>query len=1453
MKARRFLKNAAAFSVTACMVLGCIGAFPSAQMTARAAENDDTILLPIQLIDYRADNLLFEYDWATEPFALTNGDIPGVTVVAAGDNSSIAQGLLEPALTEGQPRYRKEVIDYVASAVYNELLRREDSEAWEATDSKKSTTDFYKRLREQMKMTEGEADGESSTASGHFITESEPVLENGSWSEGSLGDGNPWEVSIDEQPDEEKLKENAVAWEFDGNNIKSPGHVGTLSTIQPIALEPGTYNLEYYLMETTSYKLQIMAGEENLLEATYTDDDGGAKEKAFRVEEKTDEIRIIFTPVAGEAVGLGDYVRIQAAAENTAPDLNPGSVGWENALNQNLWSVGPEDSYALDGGDINFSGRLASGAVTLYPGEYTLTVWAKPAENPFIFKVIRENDEIECEQTVASGNTGNISISFEIKEKIQAEFVFASLSGENNAYLGNNLSLTYSDPNLPEPAALLQDNSWKASVEAKLWEIGEVTEISRDVIDRQLEGIAGWSVAGNDLQNDTILTATVSGVCRVSGGNTYKLESWLTNGILVDVKTTNEEGEENGTTLVHKYSPKGANTFATYFNVPEGCESIKISFTSTPGIGTQTIGDNLTLTKAADGTADGTGHNYLSGGRFNVINEEEDTYEQLFGWTAEGAAYHFLIDDTTGNYILHADGDLTLRQTVTIDQGVYNFQAGGQGSGSVTLKSGNDAVDISGSIGMNRTFLYAASDPAEVTVTICLSEGDALSLAALYKTSNEISYRLGTYEESASKKFADESDITSCYDYAYYMMNNFWNPDNVLGRKAEIFNKLQLNKTADGSYAFYANYDLDRPSSPKVDGELTSVENKTVLYDTETKIISNAEDGAVNQSAYAAEQPGFFPLESLNYDDEWGYTNAKIDPPAGQTVRTYENNYHYALVSKGKFVYQEADNLFFDFTGDDDVYLFIDGKLVLDVGGAHLAATQKINLNELVNSGKLALENNQVYDFEFFYLERCTDFANLRINTNIRVMDPGAVLTMTAYQDGTELPSGSEVQPGSTIEYVLTLRNTGESSITNLHYVDEMLEVDISKDSIRLGSNNGSARDIRDLRVMITENGAATTIYLNQDSDPEKKLKELLSAVYAEGAVISIGGLFYDIPEDAEDGTEIINVSGGEALGDTIVNGKVLLDAGTARHTLKVKRTSDGRVSLSKTAYLGAEELKSGSGVAAGTAVEYSLTLKNSGFSAIGSLHYVDEMLGVDISTEDIVLGTNEGKSRDIKELTLIISSDGDSAAAPAVYKLSEQANPEQFLKEKLKATYEPKAAVTLRGFGYTIAETAAEGDEIRNIFTGTATGEKDGQMQVLDGGQAEHLLKVTMAENSDEPPSDDTTGDTSDDTTGNSSNDTSENTSGDPSEGSSSGSNSGEAQITANAVQSPKPKVQADTAQEEETDAAARNFGGINTGDSTSTWMIALLCFMIAAAAVVIGAVLYCGSKRKKHSRKRR
>ena len=94
-------------------------------------------------------------------------------------------------------------------------------------------------------------------------------------------------------------------------------------------------------------------------------------------------------------------------------------------------------------------------------------------------------------------------------------------------------------------------------------------------------------------------------------------------------------------------------------------------------------------------------------------------------------------------------------------------------------------------------------------------------------------------------------------------------------------------------------------------------------------------------------------------------------------------NYHFSLEAHLDFVYQGHEE--FRFSGDDDVWVFVDGTLVIDIGGVHTSVTQSASLPELVESGVLNIQAGQRVDLDFFYMERRTTLSNFNIRTNMNL------------------------------------------------------------------------------------------------------------------------------------------------------------------------------------------------------------------------------------------------------------------------------------------------------------------------------------------------------------------------------------------------------------------------------------------------------------------------------------
>ena len=118
---------------------------------------------------------------------------------------------------------------------------------------------------------------------------------------------------------------------------------------------------------------------------------------------------------------------------------------------------------------------------------------------------------------------------------------------------------------------------------------------------------------------------------------------------------------------------------------------------------------------------------------------------------------------------------------------------------------------------------------------------------------------------------------------------------------------------------------------------------------------------------------------TLQSDGTYKYQNNQFFPINGELWGNYKDgkNYHFTYELHTKFTYKGGET--FAFSGDDDVFVYIDGKRVIDIGGVHRSQSQSVNLDSL------GLTVGETYDLDFFFAERHYSESNFTITTSIEL------------------------------------------------------------------------------------------------------------------------------------------------------------------------------------------------------------------------------------------------------------------------------------------------------------------------------------------------------------------------------------------------------------------------------------------------------------------------------------
>ena len=126
------------------------------------------------------------------------------------------------------------------------------------------------------------------------------------------------------------------------------------------------------------------------------------------------------------------------------------------------------------------------------------------------------------------------------------------------------------------------------------------------------------------------------------------------------------------------------------------------------------------------------------------------------------------------------------------------------------------------------------------------------------------------------------------------------------------------------------------------------------------------------------EDGGFFPIDDLEFlDSAKTVRNPKFDWDDQLTAGGKKHNYSFSMKVSAQFKYVKGQ--YFEFRGDDDVWVYINNRLVVDIGGCHSPIEGAVNLDTL------GLVEGVEYPFHIFFSERNATGSNFKMRTSINL------------------------------------------------------------------------------------------------------------------------------------------------------------------------------------------------------------------------------------------------------------------------------------------------------------------------------------------------------------------------------------------------------------------------------------------------------------------------------------
>ena len=120
----------------------------------------------------------------------------------------------------------------------------------------------------------------------------------------------------------------------------------------------------------------------------------------------------------------------------------------------------------------------------------------------------------------------------------------------------------------------------------------------------------------------------------------------------------------------------------------------------------------------------------------------------------------------------------------------------------------------------------------------------------------------------------------------------------------------------------------------------------------------------------------FVSSQDQGNNPRWNSFETGVDMDTA-IMTTAGRNQHFCLESHAKFQFRKGLN--FSISGNDDIWVYINNKLAVDIGGVHIPAPGYVDLDKFLPTAKAG----DIYDIDIYFCNRRNPTSTLQISTNM--------------------------------------------------------------------------------------------------------------------------------------------------------------------------------------------------------------------------------------------------------------------------------------------------------------------------------------------------------------------------------------------------------------------------------------------------------------------------------------